>query len=330
MLFFAQCSAIDLLSILRETVLTTDFILPLLNELDIASISSSFLSDQLKTGLTADLEFLSDSLDEAVAALAPAIKNAVAEAGNQLIDHITGISPTLRAEVSLAPVLDDLEDTMRQAFLDAVPTQWDELPQAQQDQLLDDFVTQVRNLIPTSFTIDETMIGSDLPDQIGDGLDKAETTLSKLRDDIAEDLAGIEDGLEEPRTYIGWFLGGYLGLIGLLAVLILAIVGLHRKVKESTRQLGTTALICGIVGVIAIFAGDSFFTGLSNVLDIPQALADIPGILITDILAPFRTISYGLVGGGVVLIAVSLIYPRLRARDVANGAPSASDPESST
>ena len=311
----SRTATIDLLSILRETVLTTDFVLPLLDGLDIASISSSFLSDQLVSGLPADLGFLTDSLDEAVAALAPAIKSAVAAASEQLVDYITGASPTLRVEVSLGSVLDDLDATMREGFLSVVPTEWGGLPQSQQDSVLDDLIAQARELIPVSFTIDETMIGSDLPDQIRDGVTEAETTLSELRADIATAIDDLETEMEDPRTWIGWFLSGYIGLIALLLVLILAIVGLHREVKGATRQLGITALICGIVGAVGVFIGNNYVAAQMNILDIPLAMADLPEIIINDVLAPFRGISYGLVGGGLVLIAVSLVYPRLRARD---------------
>ncbi len=321
----SRTASIDLLGILRETVLTTDFILPLLDGLDIASISSSFLSDQLVGGLPAELEFLNDSLDDAVAALTPAIKSAVAAAGDQMIEYMTGASQTVRVEVSLVSVLDDLEATMREAFLAAVPEQWRQMPQSQQDQLLDDFVAQARDLIPTSFTIDEMMIGSDLPNQIRDGLTEAETSLGEVRAEIATTIADFETQMEDPKTYIGWFLAGYMGLIALLIVVILAIVGLHREVKGATRQLGMTALICGIAGVVAVIIGGNFVTAEMNVLEIPRAMADLPEILLNDLLAPFRAISYGLVSGGVVLIAVSLVYPRYRARRASDGAPPAEE-----
>ncbi len=326
----SRTDTIDLSSILRETVLTTDFILPLLDGLDIASISSSFLSEELLGGIPADMAFLDDSLEVAVAALTPAIKSAIAEAGDQLLDYIMGVSPTLRVEVSLAPVLEDLEATMRRTFLAAVPDQWGQLVQSVQDSFLDDLVSDARELIPVSFTIDETMIGGDLPGQVREGLAEAETALRDMRFDISNQIAEIEAGMDVPRTYIGWFLSGYLGLIALLAVVILAIIGLHREVKGATRQLGTTALICGIVGAVGVFIGDNYVAARMNVLDIPLAMADLPKMLLDDIVSPFRVISYGLVGGGLALIAVSLIYPRFRARDVTDEAPPASDPEPST
>ena len=329
----SETATIDLMSILRETVLTTDFILPLLDGLDIASISSSFLSDELMAGIPDELSFLGDALDEAVAALEPVIKSAIAGAADQLIDYMTGASSTVRVEVSLASVLDDLEDTMRQAFLDSVPDQWEQLSQSEQDSFLDDLISDAADLIPGSFTIDETMIGSDLPDQIRDGIAEAEKSLGEVRSEIARTLDDVESEMSEPREYIGWFLNGYFGLIALLAVLILAIIGLHHAVKGASRQLGITALICGIIGTAAVIIGDNFFTSGISGLDIPMAMSDLPEILFNDVLAPFRVISYGLVGGGLVLIATSLIYPRLRARaddDAPTPLPPPEEPEPPT
>ncbi|MEE8352814.1 MAG: hypothetical protein V3S10_00005, partial [Dehalococcoidales bacterium] len=286
----SRTATIDLLGILRETVLTSDFILTLLDGLDVVSIVSSLIDEGVRDALPEALEFLAAGLDEALALFEEDIRSTLASNIDQILDYITGASPTIRVEVSLA-------------------------------QLLDFIPTGLREYIPGSFTIDETMIGSDLPDQISDGLAEAESALSEARSTIAEEIANLETGMDEPRTYIGWFLSGYMALIALLAVVILAIIGLHREVKGATRQLGTTALVCGIVGAVGIFVGENYFAAEMNSLDIPLAMADLPRTLFDDLLAPFGTISYGLIGGGLVLIAVSLIYPRLRARDTAEGAP---------
>ncbi len=290
----SQTSTIDLMSILRETVLTTDFVLPLLDELDVVSIVSSLIEEDVRDALPDALEFLAAGLDEALGLFEEDIRNILASNIDQILDYITGTSSTIRVELSLAQLLD--------------------------------FIPGLGAYIPESFTIDETMIGSDLPDQIRDGVTEAETTLGELRADIATAIADFETGTEDPRTWIGWFLDGYIGLIALLAVVLLAIVGIHREVKGATRQLGITALVGGIVGVVTVFIGDNFFTAQMNVLDIPLAMDDLPEILFNDVLSPFRTLSYGLVGGGLVLIAVSLIYPRLRARDTAEVAAAGSEP----
>jgi len=335
----SQTDTIDLLGTLRETVLTTDFVVTLLDGLDIASISSSFLSDELVAGLSAEMQFVSGALDEAVAALEPTIKSAVAEAGDQLLDYLTGASTTVRVEVSMAPVLNNLDDILVPAFLESAPPEWDLLSQSEQDSFLDNTISKVRDLIPASFTIDETIIGRDLPDRVRDGVNEVESALSEVRSEIAMALDDVEVQIDEPipgfpieaspRDIIGWFLDGYLILIALIAVLALAIIAIHHEVKGASRQLGIIALICGIIGAGVAFAASKFGItfAMEQIGEIPAAFADLPEMLLNDLLGPLRTVGYGLVGGGLVLIAVSLIYPRLRSRDAADAALPYEEPE---
>ena len=304
---------VDLATVLRDTLLSTEFVIDLLDELDIASLSSDFLREAIADHVPQEVDIPADRLDEAIAALEPAITEAMTAATDPVLDYLLGQAPSLSVRVSLGAVREDLVDALREAFLDSAPAS---LSQSERDRLLDEFLREATAVIPSTVELDETVFGSDIPDQITDALTDAEDALAELRDEIAEGIREAEESLEEPRQYIGYFLGGYMGLLALIGVCVLAIIGLHRQVKGASRQLGITALTCGIVQFVAVLLGRNYATTLVAeeiaMGDMPQAIQGLPELLITDFTAPLQTLSIGLIAVGVILIAVSIVYPRAR------------------
>jgi hypothetical protein len=309
-----ETDSVDLATILRGTVMSTDFITTLLDELDISYLSSEFLLDNINDYIPEDVDIPTNRLEEAVAALGPSIAEAMNANVDTVLDYLLGQAQTLDITVSLGPVMDDIEDILRDTLLDYLPAEVKLLPQAERDQRLDEYLSEVMGAIPSNFELDETMFGSEIPEQITAALADAEDALAELRGDIAEVVVSVEESLEEPRQYIGYFLSAYMGLLALIGVCVLAIIALHHRVKGACLQLGITALVCGAIEFAAIILGKNFAVAKVAEVDMPQAVRDLPDLLINDFAAPLQTLSLGLLGVGLVLIVVSIVYPRLRGK----------------
>ncbi len=304
--------SVDLVKILRDTVLSTDFVTTLLDELDISYLSSDFLLDSITDFIPEDMDIPTDRLEEAVAALGPSIAEAMSTNIDAVLDYLLGQVQTLDITISLGPVIDNIEDILRDTLLDFLPAEVELLPQSERDQRLDEYLSEVMESIPSSFELDETMFGSEIPEQVAAALADAQDALTEVRSDIAKGVREAEEALEEPKQFIGYFLGAYMGLLALIGVCVLAIIALHHRVKGACLQLGITALVCGAIEFAAIILGKNFAAATVAELDIPQAVQGLPDLLINDFAAPLQTLSLGLLGVGLVLIVVSIFYPRFR------------------
>ena len=310
-----RTDSVDLATVLRDTLLSTEFVIDLLDELDISSLSSEFLRETIADSIPQEVDIPADRLDEAIAALEPVINEAMTTATDPVLDYLLGQTRTLSVRISLDPIMEDLEDILREALLDSAPAG---LSQSERDRLVNEFLNEATAAIPSTIELDETVFGSDIPDLITAALADAQDTLTEVRDEIAESVREAEEILEEPRQYIGYFLNGYMGLLALIAVCVLAIIGLHRQVRGAAGQLGITALTCGIIELAAVILGRNV---LSTVVaeeiakgDVPQVLQGVADLLIRDVTAPLQILSIGLIAGGIILISVSIIYPRVRRR----------------
>ena len=309
-----ETDSIDLAAILRDTVLSTDFVATLLDELDISYLSSDFLLDNITDFIPEDVDIPTDRLEEAVAALGPSITEAMSTNIDAVLDYLLGQTQTLSVVISLEPVMDDVKDILRDTLLDFLPAEVELLPQDERDRRLDEYLSEMMESIPSSFELDETMFGSEIPEQVAAALADAQDALTEVRSEIAKVVREAEEVLEEPRQYVGYFLSGYTGLLALIGVCILAIIGLRRQVKRACLQLGIIALVCGALELAAVILGKNFAVANLAELDIPQVVQGLPELLINDFAAPLQTLSLGLLGVGLVLIVVSIFYPRFRGK----------------
>jgi len=307
----AETDDLDLVQTLRSTLLSTDFTTTLIDKLDISSLALEFLEEHLTDIIPEDMDFLIDELDNTIASLEPAIKQALSDT-DQILDYLLGETSSLSIVVSLEPVRDDLEDALRQTVLDNLPPAWGGLSQGEIDQRINDFLTDAMDMIPATFEFDEELLGSELPEQVTDALAEAEDALAEARDGIHDRLLEAEDTLEEVRSYLGWGIMGYWGLIAVIVVLILAIIAIYRQVKGTSLHLGIMFLVLGIIECVVVFVGRGIGSRLIAELDIPAAVQHLPDKLITDVTGPLAAFSIGLIVVGVILIAAAILYPRLR------------------
>ncbi|MFC1984003.1 hypothetical protein ACFLVO_03210 [Chloroflexota bacterium] len=300
---------IDLALTLRNTFLSSDFVISLVNELDLTALSSEFLSEQPLGDIPEELEPLVEHLDDIIAELEPTIKAELIAAADPILDYMLGESQSLSIEISLEPVIEDLEDTLREAFLESPPAKLAGLSPVEIEQYFDMYFGELlAEIVPSSFKLDETIIGAEMPAQIADALAGTEEELEQIRQQIAEVLAEAEEALEQAKPYVGYFQLGYNILIGFILILIAGIVLLNREVRGATRNLGTIFLTYGVIWFASILVAKYFVKSQIPQLDIPPYFQELLPPLINDFSAPLQWFSLGILIGGVVLLIVSFVY----------------------
>jgi len=291
-----KSESLDLALTLKNTLLSSDFIVSLVDEFDISSFAGEFIREQLAEEIPEDmgyvLEYLDESLDDVLAELDPWLKEQISVAADPIADYILGESQSLNVVISTEPVIESLRDNLRHAFLQSPPPELAGLPQAELEREFDEFYREFSEQIPSTFELDESLLGTETPV------------------DIAEALAEAEEELKQSRLYVGYFLLGHKLLIVFMVLLVVGIVLINRDVKRTTRGLGITALIYGAIEFGGIFAANHFGGAQLVRLDLPSSLQVWLPQFIDDFLSPLQMFAIGLMVAGVVLIIVSVVYKR--------------------
>ena len=305
--------SIDLALTLRNTFLNSDFVIALVNELDISALASEFLGEQLLEDIPKELEFLIEKVNNAITDLELTIKTELITAADSILNYLLGESQGITIVISVEPVIESLEDAMREAFLETMPAELSGLPLPEVEQYFDDYFRELTAMIPATFELDESLFDTEIPAQITDALTEAEDSLAEARQDIIEVLTEAEELLEDGKDVIGYFQLGYRLLIGLVVLLIAGIVLLNREVKGTTRKLGIVFLTYGAIEYAGILVGKYFLNKVEFPwAEIPSSFkAQLPQ-LVSDFVSSLQWFSLGLLIGGAVLIAISFVYPKWR------------------
>ena len=299
----------DLAHTLRNTFLSSDFVTSLVDELDIASLAREFISEQLTEEIPEEMEFMVGAIDDTLVELEPWIKEQVSAAADPILDYLLGESQSLSIVIPLEPVKESLEVTLKEAFLESPPPEFADLPQSTLEQYFDEFFQEFSNMLPATFVIDESVLGTEMPAEFASAIAEAEEDLAQARQGIAEGIIEAEKGLEEARGYVSYFQLGYNLLIVFMLLLILGIVFIHRQVRGATRGLGITFLTFGALELIGIFVAKYFAEiPLAQLPPIPSPLQTWLPQFLNNFLAPLHMLSIGLIVGGVALLIVSFVY----------------------
>lgn len=304
---------LDLAPLLRNTFLSSDFVASLVDELDIASIAGGFISEQLAEEIPEEMEFMVGVLDETLIELEPWIKEQVRNAADPIVAYLLGESESLNVSISTEPLMSSLKENALQALSESPPPELAGIPPAMIEEMFDVAFEELSEVLPATFVIDESLLGSEMPADFAATLAEAEEGLAQARQDIAASLAEAEGGLEQGREFISYYQLGYNLLIVFMLILIAGIVLIHRQIKGATRGIGITFLTFGALELIGVFVV-KYFAGmqLAQLPPIPSPLeAWLPQFL-NNFLAPLQWLSIGLVVGGVALIIVSFLYPKWR------------------
>ncbi len=306
-----KTESIDLALTLRNTILSSDFVVSLIDELDLSSLAGEFLSEQLIGEIPEEMEFLSEYLDYAIAELEPTIKAELTAAADPLLDYLLGESHSLSVVISLEPAMESLEDTLRETLLESLPPEYAGLSQSEIEQLFDEYFSEgLAEIIPSTFELDENLLGTEIPADIADMLAEAEGQLADVKQEMNEALSEAEEVLEVARQYISYFQLGFTLLIVFMALIVLGIILIFRQVKPVTRRLGIPLLTYGVIEYAGILVGKYFLKGKVTLPDIPPQLETWIFQLADDVLRPLQIFSLSLLIIGAVLIIVSFVYRR--------------------
>ncbi|MBI2850018.1 MAG: hypothetical protein HYX80_03130 [Chloroflexi bacterium] len=289
----------DLRSTLRTTFLSADFVTSLVNSVDVSPFIAGAISQQIAQEIPIEIPNLDRYISEAVASAEPVLKQQVIAISGPVFDYLLGISPTLKTSISLAPALENLRGTLRQAFINSPPPGFEiggmpisaiprELRAAAFDQLYQEFIRG----IPTTYPIDETIIDA------------------QLRADIAQGIADAEDNLRQARQYVARFQQVYAMLLAFIALTALGIILLVRNVKKISLYLSIPTLISGAV----LYAGTLV---IKNIISTKLDLSEIPPRLepwllqlIDDAIKPLEIFSLVILFIGAALVVTLFVYKR--------------------
>ncbi len=281
MLLFLSVSVFGMAFTVNSTLLNAAFVADEVDRIDVPSLAQE-LAEAYITQLPPEVAFLKDTAYKFISDKEPWIKEQLRSAIYASYDYFLGKSDNLKIAIPIEPVKQDLRDSLKQAFLKSPPPSLNMLSPAQVEQYFDQFYGQFAAQIPSTITLDESM----LPEN---------TRLQLL----------------EVKGYISYFQLAYKLLIGFMALLILGIVLINRQVKSVTRGLGTTFLTYGAFEYAGIFVARYFIPSLP-LPQVPLSLQLWLTQLISDLTKPLEMFSLGCLIGGAVLIIVSFVYrPRV-------------------
>ena len=287
---------LDLAITLKNTLLSSDFIVSLVDELDVSSMAEEFLNEQLTAGIPAGMEYLGEYLNESlagvIAELEPWLKEQISAAADPIVDYLLGESKSLSIAIPSGPVTESLKDDLWDAFSQSPPLKYTGLPLAQLERQFDEAYQEFTEQFPRTFELDESLLGTEVPEA------------------IAGALADAEDVLGQAKQHIGTYQLGYKLLIGFMVLLVLCIILINRNVKITTRSLGITSLTYGAIEFGGLFAADHFGLAQLSELDLLAAFQEWLPQFASNLLSPLQTFSIGLMAVGVVLIIVSVVYKR--------------------
>ena len=288
-ILFLSLGLFSTLFILNSTLLNPDFMVNQVDKLPVSSLIREATEEQFNQQLPEEAWFLKETMYSVISDQEPWIKEQLRAGIYSFYDFLLGKSERLSLVVSMEPLKETLRDSLWQVFQQNIPSLPPELATAPPDileQYFEEFYQQFSEEIPSVIELDESSIPPEVMAQI-----------------------------IQARQYISYAQTAYYGLIGLMVLLVLGIVLLHRSVKGATRELGITFLIYGALEYAGVWATQRFMPSLP-LPDIPLSLQAWLTGFIADLVAPLQILGIGLMAGGAALIIVSIVYPRWRAEAV--------------
>ncbi len=281
-----DASSLDLKLTLRDSLLNTEFITRVIDSLDLPALVEDFVNDEFLTDIPPKiLAEISDPgllASEIAGNLEPWLEEQVGTVLPSVLDYILGDRQTLSVIIPLGQVREVVECTI-----------WQEVSSSMSRAEFDGYFDDYAIFLPASAEIDEQTIGSEVVT------------------DLNNALADASDGLDEAHNHIGWFIAAYWALLGLILLCIVATILITNDFKKSSRSLGITVLVFGVVELIGtVVTANLLPDAITSNSDVPAALQSYIPNLINDVLWPVQLFALVLAAIGIALITVSIFYRR--------------------
>ena len=315
-----QSSSIDLKTMLRQTILSDSFAREVINSLDSTTTTKDILTQMTRDLLThkignqlpKGITLSSDQIDSMATAIEPSFKTGLANSIGPIIETLLGNRQDFNISISITSSFPTLKTAVREAYMAQLPANLQGLPQVSIDNAFEQyFTTDVQPAIST-LELNSTDLGLNISGDITTALTDAQNSLTKARNSIDTANHDFENTLKKAKTYVGYFRLGFACLNALMIMLIAGIILIYRNVKDACRNLGIVFFIYGAGALAVVLVARYFALQQIAKADIPQALNDVPGILLNDVTSPLRFVSLVCLIGGFLMIVTSFVYPKLK------------------
>ncbi len=283
--------SLDLALTLRKSLLKTDFLVTVVDDIDLSPLARQYIQSQPTSVLPAEVKpYLANVMDKTIADLKPWIKEQARLAADPVLDYMLGKSRSFSVSIPLAPAKEAFRVNLKEAFMKSPPPELAGVPPAQVGELFDLFYPSFSAQLPSTFVFSDQQLGQE------------------MRSGITEALVQAEGVLKKGRQAVGYVQLSYKLAIGLSLLLILAIALISMEVRGATRRLGTIFLTYGALEYAAIFVGKYFLRTGMPLSEMPPALQTWVPQFIDNFMAPLAMFSLVLAIGGLILIVVSFVY----------------------
>ena len=313
-------SSIDLKTTLRQTILSDSFTSEVINSLDsttttkdiMTQMTRDLLTHKIGNQLPKGITLSDDQIDSMATAIEPTFKTGLASSIDPIIEFLLGNRQDFNISISITSSFPTLKAAVREAYMAQLPANLQGLPQASIDNAFEQYFTADVQPAISTLELNSADLGLNISGDITTALTKAQDSLTDARNSIDQSTRDFENVLKEVKTYVGYFRLGFACLIALIIVFILGIILICRNVKDSCRNLGIVFFIYGAGALAVVLIAKYFALQQFAKLNIPQALNNVPGILLNDVISPLRFVSLVCLIGGFLMIVTSFVYPRLK------------------
>ncbi|MDD5190520.1 MAG: hypothetical protein PHE50_05705 [Dehalococcoidales bacterium] len=325
-----QSSSIDLKTTARNTFLSNNFVSTVIDNIDIQQMMRDMIREQFGP-LPEGVKLTDAELDKMVAILEPSVKSNLKSAVGPVADYMVGKTEDFSITLSFQAVIDEFKPVVTEAFMASAPPEIQGASQEQINAAVEKYWRDAVSTIPTTVKMDSSNFGAGMNTGTNEMFTELQNGLDKARENIDSGTRDFETQLTDVRTGIKYFRLAFLGLIGLILVIIGGIVLIYRSVKDSCRSLGITFTIYGAItfAIVMVVRYIAPVLARNNVEDMPQFVSDMLPKLIGHLTSPLFIVGLVCLLGGIAMIVISVIYPRMQAKKTETAAPPAQPPTSS-
>ena len=277
-LLFDVLALLGIVITLNMTVLNPDFVTSELDKLDVYSV----VIEQAKAQLPGQEFIDAETVDELVTELKPWLEEQADTVIRDVYAYLKG-EQELDVVISLEPVRTAVKEKAREVVLESLPPELQGVPQSQIDEYMSQIYTEIDNVIPAAFQLNETSAGQQITAQ-----------------------------LEQVKEVIGYVDTAYKALIALAVLLVLLIALAHWwQPKPITRSIGITFILVGVAGILGSLLDVLIIQLLSRLAGESSLLLGLQAKLpqmAADLTAPIRMYGIGFLSAGVVLVVISVLF----------------------
>ncbi|UCC16922.1 MAG: hypothetical protein JSU58_11295 [Dehalococcoidales bacterium] len=303
---------LDLTAVLRDTVLSEDLVVRLIEKLDLPALAEEVISGQLIGQIPPELDFLTEFIDDAIIVLEPTLKTELTKSAGPILDYLVGDTSHISIGISMADVAESIENDLREELVSSPPPVYSDLSQSELDDIFNEYIAgRLSELLPETFEIDESILGSEIVANFEVAIDEAEQSITDIRNELDNFVLEMQDPLGISRQYVSYFQLVYILLIVFIGLMVLFIILLLRDVRVVCRRIGIPLFIYGLLEYVAIWVGRYFLDGRIHYPDdFPYAAERMINDIVHSVMRPLEMFSLALMIVGLVLIVVSYVYKR--------------------